>query len=95
MTMFDQATPTVLIASVIAGTALIYLGYKMVPRKKKCYHAGKVEELWVFPIKSFKGIQLTEVECTQTGLSFQGFRDRYIHLYNIMQIIMFEIKCLM
>lgn len=39
---------------------------------------GTVAQLWIYPIKSCKGVSVREAECTAMGLRCGHLRDRYV-----------------
>lgn len=71
-------------ATLVAGSALklgagLYLyRSKLSPasRIEGYEFVGRVSELWCFPIKSFRGLQIEEGECTKFGLKWSGVTDR-------------------
>ena len=38
---------------------------------------GQVSKLYIYPVKSCKGIQLSEGGCTKYGIEHHGIHDRY------------------
>jgi hypothetical protein len=39
---------------------------------------GTVAQLWIYPVKSCKGVQVNAAECTAMGLRSGHLRDRYV-----------------
>lgn len=46
-------------------------------RRRRLQQVGTVSELWIYPIKSCKGVPVSEAECTAMGLRSGPVRDRY------------------
>ncbi|KAG3258054.1 mitochondrial amidoxime reducing component 1, transcript variant X1 [Ictidomys tridecemlineatus] len=48
------------------------------PRKRRpLQQVGTVAQLWIYPIKSCKGLSVSEAECTAMGLRCGHLRDRF------------------
>ena len=45
---------------------------------KNWVEVGVVEELFIHPIKSCRGISVPEAECTEYGLKYRDMTDRYV-----------------
>ena len=79
MSVFDKESPAALFAAIAAGAAMKYAYNFMTAEKQnktKYRYVGKVGEIWIYPIKSFKGIKVDNAEATQFGMKFHGFIDR-------------------
>ena len=55
--------------------------YVMLNKISKEHHRRKqfvarLSRITLFPVKSMRGVDVTEAECTYTGLKAEGFRDR-------------------
>lgn len=46
-------------------------------RRRRLQQVGTVAQLWIYPIKSCKGLSVSEAECTAMGLRYGHLRDRY------------------
>lgn len=46
-------------------------------RRRRLQQVGTVAQLSIYPIKSCKGVQVNEAECTAMGLRCGRLRDRY------------------
>ncbi|XP_070257536.1 mitochondrial amidoxime reducing component 2 [Myotis yumanensis] len=46
-------------------------------RRRRLQQVGTVAELWIFPVKSCKGVAVSEAECTALGLRSGRLRDRF------------------
>ncbi|KAM8816803.1 mitochondrial amidoxime reducing component 2 isoform 1-T1 [Rhynchonycteris naso] len=46
-------------------------------RRRRLQQVGTVAQLWIFPIKSCKGVAVSEAECTALGLRSGHLRDRF------------------
>ena len=51
-------------------------------RDKQWIQVGQVSDLFVYPIKSCRGIQVSEAECTELGLVNSDLKDRHFMLIN-------------
>ena len=64
------------------GLAAVALGTvawrRMRPRRRRLQQVGTVSQLWIYPIKSCKGVSVSEAECTDMGLRCGHLRDRYV-----------------
>lgn len=47
-------------------------------RQQRLQQVGTVAQLWIYPIKSCKGVSVREAECTAMGLRCGHLRDRYV-----------------
>lgn len=45
-------------------------------RRRRLQQVGTVSELWIYPIKSCKGVSVDAAECTALGLRSGHLRDR-------------------
>lgn len=79
MNIFDKGSAPAIFAAVAAYAVVKYVvGIRFYRQRKNKYHyAGKVAGIWIFPIKSFKGICIQEAECTSLGIKWRDFRDRH------------------
>lgn len=46
-------------------------------RRRRLQQVGTVSQLWIYPIKSCKGVPVSEAECTAMGLRSGPVRDRF------------------
>ncbi|EDL13080.1 mCG12387 [Mus musculus] len=46
-------------------------------RRRRLQQVGTVAQLWIYPIKSCKGLSVSEAECTAMGLRYGHLRDRF------------------
>ncbi|XP_008821992.1 mitochondrial amidoxime-reducing component 1 isoform X1 [Nannospalax galili] len=46
-------------------------------RRRRLQQVGTVAQLWIYPIKSCKGVAVSEAECTAMGLRHGHLRDRF------------------
>uniref|UniRef100_A0A8C6RFC2 Mitochondrial amidoxime reducing component 2 n=1 Tax=Nannospalax galili TaxID=1026970 RepID=A0A8C6RFC2_NANGA len=46
-------------------------------RRRRLQQVGTVSKVWIYPIKSCKGVVVTETECTAMGLRCGKVRDRF------------------
>lgn len=46
-------------------------------RRRRLQQVGTVAQLWIYPVKSCKGVAVSEAECTAFGLRQGHLRDRY------------------
>lgn len=46
-------------------------------RRRQLQQVGTVSKVWIYPIKSCKGVSVCETECTDMGLRCGKVRDRY------------------
>ncbi|XP_043861281.1 mitochondrial amidoxime reducing component 2 [Dromiciops gliroides] len=44
---------------------------------RRLQQVGTVAQLWIYPIKSCKGVAVNEAECTEMGLRSDNLRDRF------------------
>ncbi|XP_074078816.1 mitochondrial amidoxime-reducing component 1-like [Macrotis lagotis] len=51
-------------------------------RRRRLQQVGTVAQLWIYPIKSCKGVPLNEVECTALGPRSGHLRDRFWLIIN-------------
>ena len=75
MNIFDQGSPAAMFAALAAGAAMKYMAAFMFPRNRYTY-VGRVGQIWVYPIKSFKGHSVQEADCTALGMKWKEFSDR-------------------
>jgi hypothetical protein len=47
-------------------------------RRRRLQQVGTVAQLWIYPVKSCKGVQVNAAECTAMGLRSGHLRDRYV-----------------
>lgn len=68
------------------GLAVVALGTvawrhsRLRRRRRRLQQVGTVAQLWIYPIKSCKGVSVSEAECTAMGLRRGHLRDRYAEL---------------
>ncbi|XP_066094039.1 mitochondrial amidoxime-reducing component 1 isoform X4 [Saccopteryx bilineata] len=70
------------LAVAAAGLAAVALGTVVwrrarPRRRRRLQQVGTVAQLWIFPIKSCKGVAVSEAECTALGLRSGHLRDRF------------------
>ncbi|CAO2638759.1 Mitochondrial amidoxime-reducing component 1 [Lemmus lemmus] len=46
-------------------------------RRRQLLQVGTVSKVWIYPIKSCKGVSVSETECTEMGLRCGKVRDRF------------------
>ncbi|XP_020020595.2 mitochondrial amidoxime reducing component 2 isoform X2 [Castor canadensis] len=46
-------------------------------RRRRLQQVGTVAQLWIYPVKSCKGVQVNAAECTAMGLRSGHLRDRF------------------
>uniref|UniRef100_A0A480LA85 Mitochondrial amidoxime-reducing component 1 n=2 Tax=Sus scrofa TaxID=9823 RepID=A0A480LA85_PIG len=46
-------------------------------RRRRLQQVGTVSQLWIYPVKSCKGVPVSEAECTALGLRRGHLRDRF------------------
>uniref|UniRef100_A0A8C3WSE4 Mitochondrial amidoxime reducing component 2 n=1 Tax=Catagonus wagneri TaxID=51154 RepID=A0A8C3WSE4_9CETA len=46
-------------------------------RRRRLQQVGTVAKLWIYPVKSCKGVPVSEAECTALGLRCGNMRDRF------------------
>ncbi|KAM5302287.1 mitochondrial amidoxime-reducing component 1-like isoform 1-T1 [Glossophaga mutica] len=46
-------------------------------RRRRLQRVGTVARLWIYPVKSCKGVAVSEAECTALGLRSGNLRDRF------------------
>lgn len=70
--------PRVVFGGLIASAIFKYAGFVWIrsSRSQSYEKVGTVAELYVYPIKSFRGLKVDEAECTPVGLKSQGVYDR-------------------
>ncbi|XP_027727457.1 mitochondrial amidoxime-reducing component 1-like [Vombatus ursinus] len=51
-------------------------------RQRRLQQVGTVAQLWIYPIKSCKGVPVNEAECTELGLRSGHLRDRFWLIIN-------------
>ncbi|XP_005104806.1 mitochondrial amidoxime-reducing component 1 [Aplysia californica] len=78
MSVLDRGSPAALFAAVAAGAAMKYAAGFMFPKQKKeeYRYVGKVGSIWVYPFKSFKGVNVQNADCTSVGIQWRSFGDR-------------------
>lgn len=66
-------------ALTLAGVALGTVAWRHARprRRRRLQQVGTVAELTIYPIKSCKGVQVNEAECTAMGLRCGDLRDRF------------------
>ena len=90
--LFRNTTQNILLwgsAAVLVTCAIVKWKQKKTKPSgtSKWKKVGEISELHIYPLKSGKGIQLQEAECTDFGLKatsaapveYQHLRDRYVH----------------
>ncbi|XP_067682087.1 mitochondrial amidoxime-reducing component 1-like [Haliotis asinina] len=82
MTFLDSITSNSasgIFLTLAAGAALKYaIGYWVQHNRRNLpRRVGTVAALYVYPVKSFRGLSVTEAECTRLGLSYKGLTDRH------------------
>ncbi|XP_007935135.1 mitochondrial amidoxime reducing component 2 [Orycteropus afer afer] len=63
----------------LAALALGAVGWRRarLRRRRRLQQVGTVAQLWIYPIKSCKGVSVSEAECTALGLRSGHLRDRF------------------
>ncbi|XP_029449019.1 mitochondrial amidoxime reducing component 2 [Rhinatrema bivittatum] len=65
------------LALALGAVAWLWLGRSARRRRRRLQQVGVVSQLFLYPVKSCRGLILTESECTKRGLSSSGLRDRH------------------
>ncbi|XP_076442093.1 mitochondrial amidoxime-reducing component 1-like [Babylonia areolata] len=77
----DSDSPAYILAALAAGTAFKVLAGYWISRNadpdSEYRLVGRVSALYCYPVKSFRGIQVDEGDCTPVGLSCFGVTDRH------------------
>lgn len=60
----------------LAAVALGAVAWRARPGRRRRKQVGTVAQLWVYPIKSCKGVAVPEAEVTALGLRVGHLRDR-------------------
>lgn len=71
-------------SSLFKYAAFLYLTKK---RRSKYQKVGAVSELYIYPVKSCKGIKVDSLRCTKLGVEYEGVRDRYC-MYTIIMFLL-------
>ena len=73
-----SSTPGAIFGTLAAGVVIKYaVGSYMHWRKKYLYQkVGTVAALYIYPVKSFRGIRVQKADCTKVGLHYDGVYDR-------------------
>lgn len=76
---FNSDSPACIFATLAAGSALkLIAGYLVSKQREESYElVGHVSALYCYPIKSFRGLEVEQGECTALGMSCYGVTDRY------------------
>lgn len=76
--MESNVSEVEILIGLVLGTVLKFtVSWWMRRRREKFFEkVGRVSKLYFYPVKSCKGIQLTEGECTKYGVKFNGVYDR-------------------
>ncbi|CAL1529446.1 unnamed protein product [Lymnaea stagnalis] len=80
MDIFNIESPAAVFAAVTAGAVLKYVaGYWILRNTNKVQwrQVGTVGAIWIYPIKSFRGISIHEADCTYLGLRWRQLTDRH------------------
>lgn len=72
----QSITAALYTAGVTVALFGLRLGYKCVQKSRKLKHVGAVSQLILYPLKSGKGVLVTEAECLRMGLRKGELRDR-------------------
>ncbi|XP_041351133.1 uncharacterized protein LOC121370098 [Gigantopelta aegis] len=74
-----SSSPAAIIGTLAAGVLIKYgVGSYMHWCRKHCYQkVGTVAELYIYPVKSFRGIRVRRADCTKVGLQYHGVFDRH------------------
>jgi len=76
--LFNDESKNIFLA--LAGTSLLkhvassWISTSIAP--KEFHLVGEVSQLFIYPMKSGKAIELETAECTTFGLRYQGIWDR-------------------
>ena len=71
---------TLLLGFTAAAAALAFLYAYRKRSRKPCSKVGRVQKLFIYPIKSCKGIEVSKATCTPFGLQSGFLRDRSVIL---------------
>ncbi|XP_036925265.1 mitochondrial amidoxime-reducing component 1 [Sturnira hondurensis] len=65
------------LAAVALGTVVWRRTQSRQRRRRRLQQVGTVAQLWIYPIKSCKGVAVSQAECTALGLRQGHLRDRF------------------
>ncbi|XP_073904383.1 mitochondrial amidoxime-reducing component 1 isoform X1 [Castor canadensis] len=55
-------------------------------RRRRLQQVGTVAQLWIYPVKSCKGVQVNAAECTAMGLRSGHLRDRCLPVFRFLHL---------
>ena len=61
---------------VVVGAGLVGVSVWWWWSRRRWVEVGWVEQIWIYPLKSGRGIQVQEAECGPRGLTVDGVGDR-------------------
>lgn len=67
---------SLIVLSLTAISSYIIIKFFNKEKKKKLHNVGKIHSLYIYPIKSMKGIEVKIGECTKRGLKCGELEDR-------------------
>ncbi|XP_036610494.1 mitochondrial amidoxime-reducing component 1-like isoform X2 [Trichosurus vulpecula] len=70
------------VAAALGAAAWSTRGRRWRRRRRQLQQVGTVAQLWIYPIKSCKGVPVNEAECTELGLRRGHLRDRFWLIIN-------------
>lgn len=72
----QQSVAALFTAGACAAMFALRLGFKYMQRQRKLTQVGVISQLILYPLKSGKGVLVTETECLRMGLRNGELRDR-------------------
>ena len=70
---------------VLTFASLAALWWKKKGEKKRTYEEmGRVSELFIYPVKSCKGIRVTEAKCFKEGMEFDRYASVIVSRLNLL-----------
>uniref|UniRef100_A0A0N4Z7K2 MOSC domain-containing protein n=1 Tax=Parastrongyloides trichosuri TaxID=131310 RepID=A0A0N4Z7K2_PARTI len=67
---------TLSICSIAGALAVYFINKKEEDEEEEFVKVGKVESLYIYPVKSMRGISVPYIECTRTGAKYNEIKDR-------------------
>ncbi|VDI76800.1 Hypothetical predicted protein [Mytilus galloprovincialis] len=61
----------------LAGTSFFKYAAYMYMSKRSYQCVGTVSELYLYPVKSCKGLKVNSLRCTRLGVEYDGMYDRH------------------
>ncbi|XP_070566217.1 mitochondrial amidoxime-reducing component 1-like [Ptychodera flava] len=59
-----------------------YLLYRSLAKKKEFVEVGKLEQIFIYPVKSCRGLAVQHGDCTKRGMKFKVLKDRHWLIIN-------------